>query len=289
MNIWHVRLHTINPVEGFPCISGIGHETWISKSYGNWGRNRRPPAYGIFQYTLEGAGIFEDATGVHRLGRGKGFICESCDVETAYYYPQDSDAPWRFIYCSFMGKANLELVRSLIRKHGGVYSLAPDSGIIREFMELPKYKEGHQHLEVTPSENAMLAMKLISSLAASKEENIDRSPGNLLVRKSRKILAEYSDKAISVSELADMLDVSREHLSRVFSEQTGYTPHEYIMRQRMYIACQMLHETNLSIKEIAYKLGYERPVNFTRAFTRFVGTTPKEFRKGGELPELYRG
>ncbi len=78
-----------------------------------------------------------------------------------------------------------------------------------------------------------------------------------------------------------MLDVSREHLTRVFREQTGVTPYQFILRQRTVLACRLLQEGNFTNKEIAARLGYSSPAHFLRSFRSLVGVTPGEFRSAG--------
>jgi AraC-like DNA-binding protein len=89
---------------------------------------------------------------------------------------------------------------------------------------------------------------------------------------------------VNVSELADRLRVSREHLTRVFKEQTLRTPWQYILRQKMLHACRLLKTTQLTHKEIAFRLGYDTPAHFTRTFKHVLGMTPGRFRAVGTIP-----
>jgi len=80
------------------------------------------------------------------------------------------------------------------------------------------------------------------------------------------------------------LGISREHLSRVFKEQTAQTPYQYLQRQKMLEACRLLKETRLTQKEVAFRMGYNVPAHFTRAFTRIMRLTPSRFRAVGIMP-----
>ena len=81
-----------------------------------------------------------------------------------------------------------------------------------------------------------------------------------------------------------MVSVSREHLARRFKEETAMTPHEYIVREKMLLACHLLKDTAMSSKEISVRLGYDEPAHFTRTFKRAIQMTPSRFRAEGTLP-----
>jgi AraC-like DNA-binding protein len=87
-----------------------------------------------------------------------------------------------------------------------------------------------------------------------------------------------------VGEIAERLNVSAEHLARVFKQQTGISPHVHIQNAKMLAACGMLKSESLPVKEIAWRLGYETPANFMRTFQRVIRCTPIQFRKNGVVP-----
>jgi AraC family transcriptional regulator len=66
--------------------------------------------------------------------------------------------------------------------------------------------------------------------------------------------------------------------SRVFKQAKGLTPLEFVTRERITDAQQLIRETSHSLMEIALEVGYTSPSHFAKAFRRVTGTTPKEFR-----------
>ncbi|HSE26457.1 MAG TPA: helix-turn-helix transcriptional regulator, partial [Pyrinomonadaceae bacterium] len=66
---------------------------------------------------------------------------------------------------------------------------------------------------------------------------------------------------------------------RLFKKITGSTPHNYLAGIRSTRAQQLLADSNLSITEIAARVGYLSASHFTKAFRQATGTTPREFRK----------
>ena len=80
------------------------------------------------------------------------------------------------------------------------------------------------------------------------------------------------------TDLSAMAGLSVSHYSAVFKRQTGYAPMDYFIRLRMHQACQLLDTTELSVKEVADRLGYEDPLYFSRVFKSLHDLSPSEYR-----------
>ncbi|KLU72252.1 MAG: hypothetical protein RHS_1879 [Robinsoniella sp. RHS] len=92
------------------------------------------------------------------------------------------------------------------------------------------------------------------------------------------ITANY-DSACSLAHIADHFYMSKSYLSRIFKEITGYTVNEYINVNRIQQARILLAETDLSITEIAERLGYESITYFEKIFRKHTETSPLKYRK----------
>ncbi len=84
---------------------------------------------------------------------------------------------------------------------------------------------------------------------------------------------------ITMEQLAKMVGLSTTYFSHLFKTETGYSPREYITNARMNKAKLLLVQTNKSITEIAYEVGYVSGSSFTNIFTDKIGCSPKIFRK----------
>jgi len=78
--------------------------------------------------------------------------------------------------------------------------------------------------------------------------------------------------------VAELAELSLFHFSRVFKQSTGMTPLQFVTRERMLLAQQLIRETSRSLIEIALEVGYTSPGHFAEVFRRTVGMTPSEFR-----------
>ena len=105
-----------------------------------------------------------------------------------------------------------------------------------------------------------------------------------MIKQAQELILEKITADVSVEDIAKQLRLSREHFSRLFHQQTGISPAEFILRQKILRACQLLKETRLSCKESADRLGYQNATNFSRAFKNLIQMTPKEFQTTGTMP-----
>ena len=87
-----------------------------------------------------------------------------------------------------------------------------------------------------------------------------------------------SDPASSVGDLAEKVSLSPAHLQRLFKRQTGIQLGYLIVEWRLHKAAELLKSTNLSIKEVAHRVGYQHHSSFVRAFERRFAQPPKAFR-----------
>ncbi|MGL6200944.1 MAG: helix-turn-helix transcriptional regulator [Lachnospiraceae bacterium] len=101
------------------------------------------------------------------------------------------------------------------------------------------------------------------------------------LKRARAILSENFMDPPTISELARMAAVNEYKLKTGFREMFGKTVYEFIRGVRMENARHMLENPELSIGEIAGRVGYVNTSHFARAFRREYGANPREFRIGG--------
>ncbi|MGI4789460.1 MAG: helix-turn-helix domain-containing protein, partial [Janthinobacterium lividum] len=91
---------------------------------------------------------------------------------------------------------------------------------------------------------------------------------------------------LCVGDLLAETNLSHSQLLRIFKEATGTSIHGYIQRRRLARAQQMLHESDMSIHEIAGAVGMPDRRVFNKMFHRETGISPREFRKVGAFTPL---
>ena len=100
-----------------------------------------------------------------------------------------------------------------------------------------------------------------------------------------RLLSDYfsSDKPqkqglSSVAYFAEELHLSPNYFGDLVKKETGHSAQEYIQTKLIDIAKQKVFDSNKSVSEIAYELGFKYPQHFSRLFKQQVGHSPKEFR-----------
>jgi len=88
----------------------------------------------------------------------------------------------------------------------------------------------------------------------------------------------YSDSELSVETIAQDMGLSRVQFYRKIKALTGCTPVDLLRKARLSYAKQMLEDTNQTISEIAYNVGFSSPAYFTKCFKDEYGTAPREGR-----------
>ena len=94
-------------------------------------------------------------------------------------------------------------------------------------------------------------------------------------------LRENYDKQVDFSALADMQAVSAPYLSKLFHDRTGTTPSRYLTELRMGHARKLLLDSQLSVKEIAERVGYPDPFHFSRSSKPPSASAPRNTGRSG--------
>ena len=92
-------------------------------------------------------------------------------------------------------------------------------------------------------------------------------------------IRENLAREVSVAQLAKTVGMSQYYFSKLFKTSTGTTPHQYVMRQRVERAQELLRENDIALATVATQVGFETQSHFTSVFRHLVGITPKRYRE----------
>lgn len=87
---------------------------------------------------------------------------------------------------------------------------------------------------------------------------------------------------LDVPALARIAHVSPAHFTRTFRATFGETPHRYLQRRRVERAMFLLRETDRSVTDICFEVGFGSLGTFSRTFREIVGRSPREYRRNEE-------
>jgi AraC-type DNA-binding domain-containing proteins len=82
-----------------------------------------------------------------------------------------------------------------------------------------------------------------------------------------------------IVDLARECHMSETHFRRVFQEKMNMTPIEYVNFVRIKKACELIDKTDISMEDVAEKVGFITPSTFNRNFRRIIGTSPYQWKK----------
>ena len=88
----------------------------------------------------------------------------------------------------------------------------------------------------------------------------------------------HTDQALEIRDFAAMPHVHPTHLSNTLKEMTGKAACHFYEQRLLFIAQDLLKQTNLSIDDVAIRLTYD-PSNFTKFFKHYTGITPRQYRQ----------
>jgi two-component system response regulator YesN len=113
-------------------------------------------------------------------------------------------------------------------------------------------------------------------IAVQIQEKKDQKCSVIVERTKALLKAHYTDE-LTLEGVARTQNISPQYLSKLFKEETSYTFVEYLTRLRIEFAQHLMVESDLSIKEICYSVGYSDPNYFSRLFRKQTGLMPKSF------------
>ena len=121
---------------------------------------------------------------------------------------------------------------------------------------------------------------ILGEIEARVEQILNENRVTLRDRAVALIEEQYGNPDLSVSMIADQLQVSLPYLSKYFKQQTGEGLLEYIQKVRIRKAQEVLDaaDREYSVKELSALVGYANPGTFTRLFKKYVGVTPGKFK-----------
>ncbi|MCF6406268.1 AraC family transcriptional regulator [Chitinophaga filiformis] len=99
------------------------------------------------------------------------------------------------------------------------------------------------------------------------------------IRKFSQLVEAHYTTHHNVADYANLLNITPKALSKRISRHSSKSPNDIIKERIILEAKRLLIHTDLSVKEIGYKLGYEDPAYFVRLFTNQVDASPLLFRK----------
>lgn len=194
---------------------------------------------------------------------------------TFCYYPDD-DNKWSYLWFDFGGD-NSAFYAEAAGFGNGVYvkHCAGSEEFYYGAMSVLRMMDKKQNVGYYE------AMSLFYKLIALNSEEKHRSETDFADIAAAYVRGHYYDCELSVEKICRDIGVSHSYMCRLFKEKTGITLRRYIVNTRLNEAKRLLEATDLSIKEIAFAVGFNDYPHFVKSFKEKNGISAGEYRKKG--------
>lgn len=229
-------------------------------------------------YIIEGEGIFHSAN-VPKATLKEGDFFLLFPGEWHSYHPTGPRG-WKKFWIGFRGDNMDARVRAgFLSPTKPIYHVGFSDDVVR------LYRRAFD----TAIEEAAYSQQLMAGIVNhligmmySLERNMELQSRNQshveMISRARLRIRESLEKPLTIQQVAEELGVSYSNFRKLFKEHTGLSPATYQQDLRLQRAKELLSTTEMSIKEIAYRLNFESPDYFSAKFKAKIGRKPSDLR-----------
>ena len=283
VRVWQVEFGVSRYFPSIPMPDIVVEEIQRTPSYIQDGKKREDEGAQLV-ITLKGTGGIKIQDANYSLTPGKVFLHNHNDSNICYYYPQGHTEDWNFLWIAFYGKAAEDVVRDINKQYGYLFDTDLNGELVQKLMSYRKCDDNM--IILSPLEGASLVYEVLSMLVANTEQKLKQSQKNIIASTVQQLLLTDPPSRWHVEKISERFHISREHLSRLYKEQTGEPLSQSMLRQKFEMAIDLLLHTNLSVKEIADKCGWNNYTVFSRIFKKHLKMSPLMIRKNGIKPKI---
>ena len=261
----------------------VGYEkTQVSHQYGPTIRS----GY-MLHYVHSGKGIFYCQGQTYQLKAGDFFFIEP---NSLIKYQADKQHPWIYYWIGFRGVLVEEyLKRTTINKYNPIFSIDNGGRIIKdkmsEILEISFIEEDNDLLL-----NARLfeILYYLSLNYPLEKIHQDKNKQNTLLTKAIQLMRNNINLNLQIQEIAQILSIDRTYLHRIFKENIGTSPKQYLINLKMTRAKELLINTDSPLNVISLSVGIDDVANFSKLFKKNENMSPKQYRQKYQLQKKHK-
>ena len=228
-------------------------------------------------YIAEGQGTFHSHTvPTAQLREGDLFLLFPGEWHS---YSPSPTTGWKSYWIGFKGRNMDDRVRAgFLTPTQPIYHVGFSDDIVH------LYKEAYETALCEAAYSQQVLAGLVNHIIGvmySLERNIElnRNQAHVdMVNRARLEIREHLESSLTIQQVAQDLGVSYSNFRKLFKEYTGISPATYQQDLRLQRAKELLSTTDMSVKEIAYRLNFESPDYFSAKFKAKTGRRPSELR-----------
>lgn len=257
-------------------LDSIGWQNIQSPEYGFAGDERPDCGHAIFQYTLSGQGYLEIEQRRIPLPKGTGFLVK-VPSNHRYYYEKQPE-PWEILWLNVRGDEANRIWDLVTAREGPVIRRDADSpAIVGLWNLLRTISEGNRTDKYALS--AQVYEWMLTLVQTGRELGNDMSAHtSTTVQKAKTYMKENYASPLTLEMLAEHCGINKHHLCRLFKKAEHTSPLAYLRDRRMEAALSMLRTTELPVREVGERCGFDSPSYFGKIFREYMSMTPTDYR-----------
>ncbi len=256
----------------------ITHIGYFPKARSHYRDRRKGCKDNILIYCIDGKGWYQVGKEKYTAGANQFFIIPA--TQQHLRYGADEKDPWTIYWMHFSGDKLKALNDSFsIDEFLTPRSIKFDEYKIHLWQQIYDCLEKGYSTENLGYANLCLYYFIASFLFPKKRaELIDRKSEDVMDKVVEFMKNNISER-LAIDDIAAAFNFSCSHFHSLFRKKTGMSPMDYFIQLKLQRACQLLDLSDLRVKEIAAKIGYDDPYYFSRIFTKVIGLSPQSYRK----------
>lgn len=195
-------------------------------------------------------------------------------------YKPRYETGWHEYWVGFTGRFFNGLVdEGILSRDRIFFEIGLRDYILSIFMQIFEEVRSQRPLyQVKASSQVYLLLAELLSYERRKEHP-DYSRQQQIVEKVKFYMEENIYKKINITDIAQEAGLNASRLNDVFKAYTSMTPYHYYIQIKINKACRLLEQTDISIKEAAFKLGFDDQYYFSRLFRQKTGIPPSKWKR----------
>ncbi|UUX34761.1 AraC family transcriptional regulator [Fundicoccus culcitae] len=232
----------------------------------------------IIHYIESGSGIYEVNDQRYELGAGDGFIIRR---GTKVNYYANHDDPWKYYWVGLNGRHLDGYIKLTTLNSGSVIHFPEDSQSSKTIKDICVFTKDYFD---TPNNMVWYKYKVYELIWALTTEFQDKDHTlELPQRNYEEVALDYIQsnytKRMTITDVANYIGISRSYLYRLFKHKYEVSPQEYLQDKRLKTAKKLLQNQDLSVNEVAYSVGYDNQLLFSKNFKKKFGMSPTHYRQ----------
>ncbi len=242
----------------------------ISYCDGSYMIQRKNAGVYVFEYILSGTGTVRVGGKEYTASEGDCYILRK---GTDHKYWCGDRNPWTKVFFNVGG----ELVERLLDVYGLTGRVVLHGCKVKElFMEFYKLTRQNMPVEEITRACGLKLHEILQTAYADTRDVPELSPEAAALKR---FLDERVEQKVTIEEMAASIYRSKDYAIKLFKQEFGQTPYTYFIRKKMDVAKSFLKSTTMSVKQIAFQLGYDDQHYFSNIFKKETGMSPRQYRE----------